>query len=197
MGVLLIRSEPSWRSQLRHKTQAAELRSLEALSAALGHTGVEACHLISCHKARQPINQDKAAELLLEKSHSGESTHTHTHTHTYSDGLCVFVLTARLGDVPLLPPNDRRSEAAACTCTHAGTHTHTHTHTLTGAALLWHVQLWQLVFLRPLTLCDDSETGRWKERQGQGWWRGRSGVEWWTLTGGDGGAGDSSERKEG
>lgn len=92
----------------------------------------------------------------------------------YGDGLRAFVFTVRLGNVPSFPPtpDDRRAENAACTCTHTGTHT------LTGAALLWHVQLWQLVFFRPLTLCDDSETtggrgGEW------GWW-------WhWTLTGED------------
>lgn len=91
-------------------------------------------------------------------------TKAHPQTHTrdidmyrcgWSVCLCIYSKTWKCS---LLSPDDRRSETVVCTCTHTGTHTNTHT--LTGAALLWHVQLWQLVFLRPLTLCDDSETGR-------------------------------------
>lgn len=72
-------------------------------------------------------------------------------------GLCVFVFMVGLGNVPrFLLMTDALRQLHA----HVLTQVHTQTHTLTGAALLWHVQLWQLVFLRPLTLCDDSETGR-------------------------------------
>lgn len=70
---------------------------------------------------------------------------------------------------------------------HVHTHTGTHTpHTVTGAALLWHVQLWQLVFLSDLSPCvmtqrqGDERTGRDTEEET---WGGRRE----TLTGGTAG----------
>ncbi len=131
------------------KTQAAELRSLEELSAA-GVKQVSRPTVSFRYKMRQPIN--KVADPLLEEA---TVARVHAHIHRWSMCLCIYSKTWKPS---VLSPVDRRSETAACTCTHTGTHTNTQA--LTAAALLWHVQLWQLVFLRPLALCDDSETGR-------------------------------------
>ena len=179
MGVLLIRSEPSWRSQLRHKTQAAELRSLEALSAALGHTGVEACHLISCHKARQPINQDKAAELLLEKSHSGESTHTHTHTHTHVFGwsMCLCINSKAWRCSP--PASQWQTLWGSCMHMYSRryTHTHTHTHTLWQVLHCYGMSNSGSLFSSDLSPCVMTQR-RGDERRGRDRGGGEGGVEW-------------------
>lgn len=86
MGVLLIRSEPS-EEPVAAQDPGSRAQIIRVALCGWGHAGVETCHLISCHKARQPIN--KAAEQLLEKATAARAAHTHTHRHIYIWMVCV------------------------------------------------------------------------------------------------------------
>lgn len=70
----------------------------------------------------------------------------------------AFVFTVTLGHIPPLPPGDRGRETAACSSIRTGTRTSTRI--LTGAALLRHVQVWQLVFPHHTRSCAMTQTGR-------------------------------------
>lgn len=117
MVVLLIRSEPS-EEPVAAQDPGSRAQIIRGAPCGWGHTGVGNRHLISCHKARQPINT--VAAQLLEKV-----TVVSTHTHTHMDGLRSFVFTVRLGNVPsflLMTDTLRQLHAHVLTQVHTQTH---------------------------------------------------------------------------
>lgn len=186
MGVLLIRSEPS-EELVAAQDPGSRAQIIRGALCSWGHTGVETHHLISCHKARQPIN--KAAEQLLEKA-TAVREHAHTYIYIYMDGLCVFVFTVRLGNVPsflLMTDTPRQLHA------HVLTQVHTQTHT--------HPDRCCIVMACPTLAACFPQTShpvwwlRDGEMKGEAGTRGGGEEECWTLTGGDGEAWDSSSAR--